>query len=45
MDETSILSKFDDLVNSGVVLYDQNQETVRHVDGELEVGINHPSLP
>lgn len=37
MDETLILSKFDELVNSGVVLYDESQETVQHVDGELEV--------
>lgn len=37
MDETLILSKFDKLVNSDLVLYDQNQETVQHVDGELEV--------
>ncbi|KAL6835708.1 ATP adenylyltransferase domain-containing protein [Trichoderma sp. SZMC 28015] len=36
MDEMVILSKFDKLVNSGVVLYDENQETVQHVDGELE---------
>ncbi|OPB36245.1 phosphorylase superfamily protein [Trichoderma guizhouense] len=36
MDETLILSKFDKLVNSGLVLYDENQETVQHVDGELE---------
>lgn len=37
MDETLILSKFDKLVNSGLVLYDENQETVQHVDGDLEV--------
>ncbi|KAL6796246.1 ATP adenylyltransferase domain-containing protein [Trichoderma sp. SZMC 28013] len=36
MNETLVLSKFDELVNSGLVLYDQNQETVQHVDGELE---------
>lgn len=37
MDEGLILSKFDKLVNSGLVLYDENQETVQHVDSELEV--------
>ncbi|KAF3065735.1 Diadenosine 5',5'''-P1,P4-tetraphosphate phosphorylase 2 [Trichoderma lentiforme] len=36
MNETWILSKFDKLVNSGLVFYDENQETVQHVDGELE---------
>lgn len=39
MNETLVLSKFDELVNSGLVLYDQNQETVQHVDGELEVSL------
>lgn len=37
MDEALILSKFDKLVDFGLVLYDENQETVQHVDGELEV--------
>ncbi|KAL6691302.1 hypothetical protein J3F84DRAFT_387295 [Trichoderma pleuroticola] len=37
MDESLVLSKFDELVNSGLVLYDENQGTVQHVDGELEV--------
>lgn len=40
MDESYILSRFDDLVKSGVVLYDKNQETIQHVDGELKVGVN-----
>ncbi|KAL6857293.1 hypothetical protein J3F83DRAFT_763651 [Trichoderma novae-zelandiae] len=37
MNEASILSRFDALVKSGVVLYDPSQETIRHVDGELEL--------
>ncbi|KAL7916707.1 ATP adenylyltransferase domain-containing protein [Trichoderma velutinum] len=36
MDETLILSQFDKLVSSGSVLYDRNQVTDQHVDGELE---------
>ncbi|KAL7940956.1 hypothetical protein V8C42DRAFT_336046 [Trichoderma barbatum] len=36
MDETLFLSKFDELVDSGVVLYDQNQETVQYADGDLK---------
>ncbi|KAL7954569.1 hypothetical protein V8C34DRAFT_319780 [Trichoderma compactum] len=32
MDETLILLRFDKLVNAGLVLHHQNQETVQHVD-------------
>lgn len=37
MDESSILSRFDDLVRSGAVRYDENQETIRHTAGGLTV--------
>lgn len=37
MDESSILSRFDDLVRSGAVRYDENQETIRHTTGGLTV--------
>lgn len=37
MEASSILSKFDDLVKNGLVLYDDKQEVIEHVDGELKV--------
>lgn len=37
MEEELILSKFDDLVQSGLVLYDDKQETIEKNDGELKV--------
>lgn len=37
MDETLILFKLDKLVDSGSVLYDENQAIVQHVDGGLEM--------
>lgn len=33
----SLLSRFDDLTKSGLVLYDENQKVVKHTDGDLEV--------
>lgn len=39
MDESTILSKFDSFVESGVVLYDDQQQIVEHVDGKLRVSI------
>ena len=39
MDESSILSKFDSLVESGLVRYDDKQELIEYTDGELKVGI------
>lgn len=38
MDESYVLSKFDDLLRSGRVLYDEKQEVVRRLDEQLEVG-------
>lgn len=37
MDEALILAKFDRLVQSGLVLYDDKQETIEQVDGKLKV--------
>lgn len=37
MDESSIISKFDKLVNSGTVMYNDQQEIIEHIDGELKV--------
>ncbi|KAE8152873.1 hypothetical protein BDV25DRAFT_150325 [Aspergillus avenaceus] len=36
MDESLILSKFDYLVESGHVLYDNNQQIIEHIDGDLK---------
>ncbi|EPS28964.1 hypothetical protein PDE_03910 [Penicillium oxalicum 114-2] len=35
MDESFILSKFNQLVQSGVVLYDENQRIIKHVEKDL----------
>ncbi|KAM5463217.1 putative ATP adenylyltransferase [Microsporum audouinii] len=35
MEESSILSKFDSLVESGLVRYDEQQKNVEYIDGEL----------
>jgi hypothetical protein len=40
MDTLSILSQFDRLVGSGLVLYDDRQENIEQVDGELKVPIS-----
>lgn len=52
MDESSILSRFDDLVRSGAVRYDENQETIRHTAGGLTFRfvltsalVDKPTLP
>lgn len=37
MDESFILSKFDRLVESGLVLYDEKQQIIEHIDGDLKV--------
>ena len=37
MDESFILSKFNQLVQSGVVLYDENQRIIKHVEKDLNV--------
>lgn len=39
MDESTILSKFDNFVESDVVLYDDQQRMVEHVDGKLKVSV------
>ncbi|KAJ5173826.1 uncharacterized protein N7500_001757 [Penicillium coprophilum] len=36
MEETLVLSKFDSLVQSGLVLYDDKQRTIEHIDGSLK---------
>ncbi|KAL3422718.1 tetraphosphate phosphorylase 2 (ATP adenylyltransferase) [Phlyctema vagabunda] len=36
MEEHLILSKFDGMVKSGLVLYDEKQETIEHIDAELK---------
>lgn len=37
MNEQALVSKFDELVSSGLVLYDESQQIVKHVDGGLQV--------
>jgi hypothetical protein len=39
MEESLILSEFDSLVKSGLVLYDDKQEIIEHIDGELKVSV------
>ena len=39
MEESLILSKFDILVKSGLVLYDDKQESIEHIDGGLKVSV------
>lgn len=36
MEESFILSEFEKLVKSGLVLYDTKQRTIVHIDGELK---------
>ncbi|KAG5763037.1 hypothetical protein H9Q72_008872 [Fusarium xylarioides] len=36
IDGSALLSTFDDLTKSGLVLYDENQKVVEHTDGDLE---------
>lgn len=37
MNESFILSEFDKLVKSGVVIYNDKQEMIEYTDGELKV--------
>ena len=39
MEESLILSKFDNLVQSSIVQYDDKQQIIEHVDGDLKVFI------
>lgn len=39
MDESFILSQFDAYVKSGLVLYDDKQKVIEHVDGKLRVSV------
>jgi hypothetical protein len=41
MDESFILSKFDSMVESGLVLYDNKQDIVEYTDGDLKVGVEY----
>ncbi|KAJ5598448.1 hypothetical protein N7537_008532 [Penicillium hordei] len=36
MEESLILSKFDNLVQSGIVQYDDKQQIIEHIDGDLK---------
>ncbi|CAI7653953.1 unnamed protein product [Penicillium glandicola] len=36
MEESLVLSKFDNLVQSGLVLYDDKQRIIEHIDGDLK---------
>ncbi|KAJ5116067.1 hypothetical protein N7456_000415 [Penicillium angulare] len=45
VDESFILSEFDSLVNSGVVIYNDKQETIEHVDGDLKVRLTLAKKP
>ncbi|KAJ5504843.1 hypothetical protein N7463_007717 [Penicillium fimorum] len=36
MEESLVLSKFDNLVQSGLVLYDDKQQIIEHIDGNLK---------
>ncbi|KAJ5972817.1 uncharacterized protein N7479_002735 [Penicillium vulpinum] len=36
MEESLVLSKFDNLVQSGLVLYDDKQQIIEHIDGHLK---------
>lgn len=37
MDESFILSEFDSLVNSGAVIYNDKEEIIEYIDGDLKV--------
>lgn len=37
MDELFILSEFDRIVNSGTVRYNDKEEIIEHIDGELNL--------
>jgi hypothetical protein len=40
MDKSLIKAKFDDLVQEGLVFYDQEQKLIEYVDGGLKVSAN-----
>lgn len=42
MEESLILSRFDNLVQSGLVLYDDKQHIIEHIEGELKVRLHRP---
>lgn len=42
MEEPLILAKFDNLVQSGLVLYDDKQQIIEHIDGDLKVHYIQP---
>lgn len=33
----SLISRFDNLVQSGLVLYDDDQQIIEHIEGDLKV--------
>lgn len=37
MEESLVVSEFDNLVESGLVFYDERQRIIGYVDGELKV--------
>lgn len=39
MEESLILSEFDNLVKSGLVQYDDKQEIIEYIEGELKVSL------
>jgi hypothetical protein len=39
MEESAILSQFDKHVKGGLVKYDQKQESIEHINGELKVSV------
>lgn len=43
MEEPLVLSKFDNLVQSGLVLYDDKQQIIEHIEGDLKVLITPQS--
>jgi ATP adenylyltransferase len=44
MEESLILSKFDCLIESGLVLYDDKQQIIEHIDGDLKVLTTSPII-
>lgn len=44
MEEPIILEKFDNLVLDGLVLYDEKQQIVEHIKGDLKVLIPPPLI-
>lgn len=44
MEESYIFSKFDNLIKSGAVRYDEKQRRIEHVDEDLHVSIVSPFI-